>query len=309
MAKQWIPAAKALEIVGDRFAICARLYSGLLKSRADLIKTSHEEHQLKEIPKDFWWAGGHESLDQDWVRGDFSTWIEQKHQIEVFGVSIDLFGLLEMVPFEQRSALVRSLSVAGNPDWMIARDVSQLAHQKGHQRGSQFVVEQARLGFVSARAVEAQGVKNFDNFFAWDWEEREWPIPIWFWEGFPGGADSTTDWELGRFSWPVFAPNGSRLVELSGVYFLKNSVEAILGLDAELPNVPNKQSRGRKPTYDWPAALNAIWGQIVRGDLQPKNQAQIEKAFQAYLARGDREPSESTVRPYAKQIWDEHEKA
>jgi len=88
MAVQWIPAAKALEIVGDRIAICSRLSSGLLKARAELIKTSSEEHQLKEIPKGFWWAGGDEALKQDWARGDFSTWIEQKHQIEAFGVSL-----------------------------------------------------------------------------------------------------------------------------------------------------------------------------------------------------------------------------
>jgi hypothetical protein len=318
MAEHWIPAAKARQIVDDPIAICSRLHSGLLKARADLIllkaradliTTIREDRQLKEIPKDFWRAGGHEALEQDWARGDFSTWIDEKHQIEAFAVSIGLFGLLEMVPFEQRSSLARSLSIAGNADWIPARNVRRRACKDGNQRASQFLVEQARLGFISAKAVEAQGVKDHNDFIEWDWEEREWPIPIWFWEGFPGGEGSTTDWELGRFSWQVLAPNGSRLIELSGVHFLKDSVEAILGVDAEPPNAANRQPRGRKPTYDWPTASNAIWGQLVRGDLQPKNQAQIEKAFQAHLAQGDKEPSESTVRPFAKKIWDEYKKA
>lgn len=67
--------------------------------------------------------------------------------------------------------------------------------------------------------------------------------------------------------------------------------------------------RGRKPKYDWPAASAAIWGKIYRGELIPENQAEIERAFQAYLTIGDKEPSESTVRPFARTIWDQISKA
>lgn len=67
--------------------------------------------------------------------------------------------------------------------------------------------------------------------------------------------------------------------------------------------------RGRKPKYDWPAASAAIWGKIYRGELIPENQAAIERAFQAYLTIGDKEPSESTVRPFARTIWDQISKA
>ena len=67
--------------------------------------------------------------------------------------------------------------------------------------------------------------------------------------------------------------------------------------------------RGRRPEYNWLHALNLIWGQIYRGELIPDKQAEIERALQTVLARGDKEPSESTVRPYAKQIWEEFSKA
>lgn len=309
MAEQWIPAVKALQIVNDASAICSRLHAGVLRSRANLLEIDGEQRRLEEIPRGFWWAEGNETLEQDWERGDFAAVLDDEHGLKAFGVSIGLFGLLEMVPFQQRSGLVRSLSIAGNSDWISAQDVRRLAHANGKHKSAQFIVEQARLGFISGKAVEAKGVEEHNNFTEWDWEEREWPIPIWFWAEFTIGKDAMSDWELGRFSGYGAAPNGSRLIELNGVHFLKTSVEAIFDLDDSLGDKAGGQPRGRKPVHDWPKASNAIWGKINRGDLQPTNQAQIEKAFIIQLTRGDREPSESTVRPYAKVIWDEFRKA
>lgn len=68
---------------------------------------------------------------------------------------------------------------------------------------------------------------------------------------------------------------------------------------------PTKSNAGRKRTYDWDKASDEILNKIHRGQLTPKNQAEIEVELIEYLAEGDKEPGESTVRPYAKLIWDQ----
>lgn len=66
---------------------------------------------------------------------------------------------------------------------------------------------------------------------------------------------------------------------------------------------------GRRPKYDWPASCLAVFGLIHRGDLKPENQAEVERALIAHLSDENGGPSESTVRPYAKMIWEESLKA
>lgn len=79
--------------------------------------------------------------------------------------------------------------------------------------------------------------------------------------------------------------------------------------DAEQNNSkPAQSNAGRKPKYDWHKASNEIWGQILRGDFKPKKQAEIEKKLIQFLTKGDEEPSESVVRPYARNIWEEYQK-
>jgi hypothetical protein len=71
----------------------------------------------------------------------------------------------------------------------------------------------------------------------------------------------------------------------------------------------DESRRGRKPKYDWPTATLAVFGLIYRGELQPEIQADIERALIDHLTRGESAPSESTVRPYARLVWDEYSKA
>ena len=75
------------------------------------------------------------------------------------------------------------------------------------------------------------------------------------------------------------------------------------------PISADEAQRGRKPKYDWPAATLAVFGLIYRGELKPEIQADIERALIDHLSHGDNAPSESTVRPYAKLVWEEYSKA
>jgi hypothetical protein len=51
-----------------------------------------------EVPKEFWWAGGHEALEQNWKTGDFETWIDQKFPMRALGVSFLLADLRRSFP-------------------------------------------------------------------------------------------------------------------------------------------------------------------------------------------------------------------
>ena len=210
---------------------------------------------------------------------------------------------------EERAAISRRCSVAGNADWMTAMEARRFAYTvMGYNPGvaGNHILELARLGMVTARAVLAEG-KGSDRL-APPWEEREWDVPGWFWpsRGDPHGG--TPNWELGTFTRRCKSPRGTEKISLSGVHFLRSSLADQQRPSASMDEL-TEGKRGRKPTYDWDAAVAAIWGDIYRGDLNPAQQADVELAMHRWLKEGDREPSESTVRPYAKRIWDEFSKA
>lgn len=57
-----------------------------------------------EIPKEFWWAEGGYSLKQDWVIGDFDTWIDHNYHWRAFGVSFLRSDIDLMIPKSGLSA-------------------------------------------------------------------------------------------------------------------------------------------------------------------------------------------------------------
>ena len=309
MAEQWIAAAQALSIAQSPFALCERLHAGLVIARARSLRIGERSGTNVVVPKEFWWAEGHEALTANWSVGDFSTWIEQKTECRAFGVQMALAGVIQMIPFEERANTIRSLSVVSKPDWITAKEARHIAYSElGHNPlgSGEYILEIARLGLVTARAVLAQ--RTSDPRIGPEWEEREWDIPDWFWEDCTRSGSSAQNWETGKFSGRGRARTDFGYVTLSGVHFLRSTISATPN-QAEPADTPSPGQRGRKPSHDWEGAVAAIWGEIYRGSLVPNNQAQIEKALQARLTVGDREPSESTVRPYASRIWSEISKA
>lgn len=69
--------------------------------------------------------------------------------------------------------------------------------------------------------------------------------------------------------------------------------------DPEIESADPKS--GRPAVYDWLEATNAIWAKLYGNELKPKSQADIERALILHLKNG---PGESTVRPFAKAIWE-----
>jgi hypothetical protein len=319
MHGEWIKARLALQYVSENAIdysaqrrICERAHSGLIAAKAERIVWGGKEERDHIIGKGFWWAKGHEALEQDWSAGDFSTWIDHKVEVKAFDVSFDFAALSDLVPAEKQAAALRRISVIASEEWISARDLHlAVLKSTGPSYGSDSLLEACRLGQLGARAMRANCHYRQRSLLLLRWRALEWDVPLWFWRDFTKqGSGTKYEWALNKVSGRGQRDFEDYQIDLQGLHFHRSGLINLgLATDPLADDRPNESRRGRKPEYDWPAANAAIWGKIVRGELIPNSQAEIEKALQAYLAKGDREPSESTVRPYANRIWEEYSKA
>lgn len=322
MPIEWITAATALRYLShqqftynEQRSICERAHSGLIDARAETLIWNGEEHKLRRIPKEFWWAEGHEALNQNWETGDFSTWIDQKVEVKAFGVSFDFLAITDLIPAELRAEGMRRISVAANPAWIHARDLTkQIYVHRGTSSppAGSIIVDACALGQLTARAARASNCASGSPTIPGqpaEWVAIEWDVPIWFWRDFTKPGESSQNWQLGTAKGKGRRGRITETIELQGLHFHRSGL-AFLGLPDNESEEASKGSsnRGRRPKYDWSAACVAIYGQLERGDLKPRVQADIEKALIAYLSVGDDGPPESTVRPYAKLVWEEFQK-
>jgi hypothetical protein len=311
MQEFWIAARTALALLEPhgghsvRYAICKRAHAGLLKSKAKLLIVGKQRHENAILPEIFWWAEGQQALEQNWTTGDFETWIEQTSHLRAFGVQFDFAGLREMLPAEAGVAAARQLSVANDSEWVSAKAARRFMYERlgsNPTTAGAELIEQCKLGFVAARAVLAQRGEG-TQFTSSDFGQREWDIPQWFWLNFTKAGASVQDWDRAVFSGRGRSPEGvSQYLRLSGVYFAKSSLEALIEPDvANRAERPNKGGRPRKEWWDdlW----CAVWGNIVHGELTPTNQADIEKAMLDWVERRGETVAESTVKPMARKVW------
>jgi hypothetical protein len=318
MPPHWIPAAQALSIVAAesseisaRFAICRQAHAGLLKARARLFDTGNESKENAVIPTSFWWADGHEALEQDWAFGEFSTWIDRTFHWQAHGVTFDFRGLRELLPPERAAVVARELSVAGNADWTNASDARAFVYNKVGAPAAQsgaILLAQCKMGFIAARAVlRQQGNGASPN--EWSIEEREWDIPDWFWENFTAAESSNQDWERGIFSGRGPSPSGRSWITLTGVHFSRASLNAMLP-----PSKPERAESpvttanlGRLPAAFWDELWCAIWGQIFRGEFQPNSASHVKEAMLQWASNNDHELSDSAAKPRARKLFIEYQ--
>lgn len=229
MADQWIDAATALDLIQNPLTICERCHAGLIRSRAKVMRRDDEEVRDVQIPRAFWWAEGHAALDQNWTTGDFGAVVDST-RVRAFSVSFALDDLLELIPFDQHAATRRRMSVAGNPNWVSAREARRFAYNDASlspTAAGNAILEQCRLGFITGRAVEMRFATH-KSAADWKIENREWDIPLWFWSGFTSQERSKQDWENGQFSGEGHGHGHSGWITLNGVYFLRSSLAVLL---------------------------------------------------------------------------------
>lgn len=157
-----------------------------------------------------------------------------------------------------------------------------------------------------ALASKAQTMTFLDGDGKGDVERKnevDWVLPASFWQTLVACSygEQSLDWVAGDFSF-VFGhadkSKGCLAAEMAfGVRFDRDG----LPLDPSLAIGAAKG--GRKPTWNWPAAVSAVWRSIHFGDLKPSTQAEVEQAVRSFLTHGDNEPSESGVRTHARLIW------
>jgi hypothetical protein len=167
------------------------------------------------------------------------------------------------------------------------------------------LLEQCRLGFVAARAVLRKQAKE-DDPDRWLIEEREWDIPLWFWSNFTSTGASLQDWERGVFSGRGTTPNGDFWITLSGVYFLRGSLEAMIPASSSTIALPVPTAGGRPPAVFWDNLWCAIFGKIFRGELIPDRQADVERAMLDWASANGHELSETAAKQRARKLFEEY---
>lgn len=260
MAHEWIAAETALRYLTDETysyaeqrAICERAHSGLIAAKANVLVWNGEEHREKRIPKDFRWAEGHEALEQNWDTGDFATWIDRKIKVKAFGVSFDFGGLSELAPAERRAIGLQRISVAGDEDWMPAKELHRRVYERNAiSAAGSIILEACAMGQLAARAVRATGAQSAGaDGSQMEWAAREWDVPLWFWGDSTKPESSRQDWALGRMRGNGFRNRASETIELQGRHFHRAGLLA-LGLDTSstADQIGPSTNRGRRAKYD-----------------------------------------------------------
>src|ERR1700730_5975439 len=103
--EEWIGAARALILLKPAMVgfiakktICTRAHNGLVRARAQRDMQGTTIRDNHDVLEQVWWSGGEAALEQNWVTGDFETWIEHRHHLKAFGVSFLRADLEKMLP-------------------------------------------------------------------------------------------------------------------------------------------------------------------------------------------------------------------
>lgn len=221
--------------------------------------------------------------------------------------------------------------MAGEEDahrnWIAARDAVELVAPLYNHSAlvRQAIVIEAAGGRIASQADRLE-VETED-------EEPpvihgQGPIMATFWRTFKnaGSGRERDDWTTGTFIVRRAAGTLSvQWIRVYGVEFCENDLRKVFRLPARSfavfpagalqyatervasgANPPKR--RGPKPKAFWGAAMSAVEASISSGELKPESLADIEHAMSDWIAEQGFDAGESTVRNYAKPIWDRLER-
>lgn len=122
-------------------------------------------------------------------------------------------------------------------------------------------------------------------------------------------GDFATWIDLGRITGNPHLSAGKVQIKVFGVSFLRVDIEKMLTAGLPSPAAAQKPvasvaTAGGRPAADW---WDDLWVEICRqlytGKLIPKRQSDIEGAMKDWLATRSEHPSDSTLRPRARKLW------
>lgn len=194
--------------------------------------------------------------------------------------------------------------MSNSGEWISAADALSLLLNADVPwgRATRAICKRAHLGLALARALHfisaaRQGI------------ERDAEVPSEFWWA-EGEEALEADWKTGDFE--TWTRNGSIRMQAFGVTFRRSDIEAMVPprtvLDEQpTPSAPSPvpmKARGGRPKADWSEdSLIEMARQLYVGDLNPKTQADIERAMQEWLSNNGHEAAPSTVRERARKLW------
>ena len=183
-------------------------------------------------------------------------------------------------------------------EWISATEAIKLvAAAIGVHQAPRAICSRAHAGLIKARAARLiVGEHIFDD------ED----IPEDFWWASDEAA-LQQDWRTGDFETWIDKGIDERLeMKAFGVSFSRHGIETLIA-----PAVANRDAQpptpthpgGRPPAEWWDDLWVEICRQLYEGDLQPKKQADIERAMMDWASKRGHQPSEGSIRPRARKLW------
>ncbi len=171
---EWISAADAVALLESkakmsaftaRKTICARAHDGLIRARALRVVQGQQAVDNVDIPLLFWWARGEKALKQNWVAGDFETWIEHQTHVKAYGVTFARPNIEKLIPAQPAADAgpiaqsAPTLAKGGRPpaDWWEDLLIELcFRHFRGElQPKTQAEIERAMHDWITERGYEA----------------------------------------------------------------------------------------------------------------------------------------------------------
>ena len=247
MDEEWISAKDALDFMqraapftDQRRTICKRAHAGLIKARAATLILPSGKHSDANIGEDFWWAEGGAALEQNWVTGDFSTWIIQKFQVKAFGVSFladDIYGI---VPGASKAV----------GRWIESVDAVELVAAEGGVAATDAlaaIVHCCGSELIGSRcqSLRWQYSDRYDAVFNEHIDDDV--VPAWFWRTRARHPDAILNWRAGNFAGPgVTDQDDYCQAQAKGVAFeraeLSNAWEYARGLSPPAPTASSDRA-------------------------------------------------------------------
>jgi hypothetical protein len=203
------------------------------------------------------------------------------------------------IGFVKEAGFARAEKVESKEDWIGAADTVQLLKPVMTPYTAQMTIcTRAHSGLIRARA---------DRFMTDSKMADNYEVPKAFWWA-EGNEALEQNWKTGDFeTWIDHRVH----LRAFGVSFLRADIEKMIPASKlEAPPAPvaappaSSAAAGGRPSADWwEDLLIDVCFQHFRGDLQPKKQADIERAMQQWITGHGYNAADSTIRIRARKVW------
>jgi len=287
---EWLSAAETYRLATEhmpdgqaRVAIGTRAHSGLLRTFAERFERDRNISEQVELLKEFWWAEGHGALEQNWVTGDFETWIRNLHHWKAFGVRFNRDDLLKMLPhppprqepakdngddlIHSGNALKLLTEAAGSPDEaaILFLDALKLGEVRAMARIHQVSIEGGPIVTAKDKWLGLEDWASFEEVPPLQWKN---------------GILTCTYWHIEARETATVRISGLRF-NTDGLYAFIASLPPATGKSA--PDI-SKRPTGRPRADWWDDLLIAMFRRLWEDNWTPRTQAEVVEAMHQWLA-------------------------